>query len=334
MGSGGEISDVNLRTLPCLNEYINNKFNFDSLEYLFTRVRKEVKSGKINNPPKNILITFGGSDPDNLTLTLLNSIKRKIFNITVIAGPYFNYHSESENCRIIQDVWDIEKYLKESDLVITSFGMTFIESLILNRPVLVINPTEYHDRLTIDFGYPYLIKRDYKHDFHLELMDKFNEIIDKMMIENAFGKNVDSSKLARFYSLDIGVKINELAKFIKKCEIVFPICPNCSMKSDKILFRTKEWNMHRCTKCGLIFLNSFNEPNFDVYGKKYFVSEYKSKYGKTYEEDKENIVKFGENRLNIIKTYVDSGNLLDFGFRFGFFLGIMREKRFHYNIDR
>ena len=50
--------------------------------------------------------------------------------------------------------------ISQADLIITSFGMTFFESLILKKPVLLINPSQYHDKLTKDFEYPYFIENN------------------------------------------------------------------------------------------------------------------------------------------------------------------------------
>ena len=57
----------------------------------------------------------------------------------------------------------------------------------------------------------------------------------------------------------------------------------------------------------------------ETYEEDYFVAEYKKKYGKTYEEDKSNIELLAENRLKILKTYIEGGKLLDFGSGMGFF---------------
>ena len=55
-----------------------------------------------------------------------------------------------------------------------SFGLTFFETLILNRPVFLINPTNYHDSLTEEFGYPFYIKRENNKDKN---KDEFFDII-------------------------------------------------------------------------------------------------------------------------------------------------------------
>jgi spore coat polysaccharide biosynthesis protein SpsF len=162
MGQGGKISDININTLPIVNkgkEKLN--FNFNGIEYLMTTVKKEKENTKLNNPPKNILVSFGGSDPSSFTQPVIDILAKSGYKITVIQGPYFNKTiNETENCKIVKDVYQLDNYIKSSDLIITSFGMTFLESLILEKPVLLINHTDYHDELTENFCYPYYIKRD------------------------------------------------------------------------------------------------------------------------------------------------------------------------------
>jgi SAM-dependent methyltransferase len=101
----------------------------------------------------------------------------------------------------------------------------------------------------------------------------------------------------------------------------------------------------RCGKCGDVFLFDFGGEGAGQtadYGKDYFLAEYKSQYGKTYIEDKENVAKLGRRRMRIIEHLMRSnspeakfnqtklskvnGKLLDAGCALGFFLEIARKK--------
>src|SRR4030042_4192974 len=76
--------------------------------------------------------------------------------------------------------------------------------------------------------------------------------------------------------------------------------------------------MHKCNSCGLIYIIPFMQIKQN-YGSKYFNQEYKEQYGKTYEEDKENILLYARERLFNIRSYISKGTLLDFGSGLGFF---------------
>ncbi len=325
MGIGSQISNINLRTLPHLKEYKKYQYNFDGLEYLI--IKKIIKSQNkfINNPPKNVLITFGGSDPEKLSNRISRKFTEMGYNVTLIVGPYFEEDiKENLNFKVIRNIDNLNTFIEQSDLIVTSFGITFFESLMLNRPVLLINPTNYHDSLTEEFNYPYYVKRvkesdNKEKDVFFQIKQKVKDVINTMKNDNVFKTNSEDNSILDFFSLKIGNKISELVNFITNWSYSLSICPNCSHRNEIVLFRTKQWNMYKCKKCSFIYIKPFITLENKEYEKDYFLQEYKKQYGKTYEEDKENILELAKDRLNIIKKYVIGGKLLDFGSGLGFF---------------
>ena len=97
----------------------------------------------------NVLLTFGGVDPNNYTYKVLKSIyqycqDKKIF-ITVVAG--FGYRSYKtlenfSNINILQNVTNISKYMLNADIVFTSAGRTTYEVASLGTPTIVISQNE------------------------------------------------------------------------------------------------------------------------------------------------------------------------------------------------
>ncbi len=319
-GPGGQRSDFNIQTLPYLKNHKKNKYNFDGLEYLLLKKSKSKEKKEINNPPKNVLITFGGSDPKQLSNKVAPILSAMGYNITLIIGPFFKDEIKViENCNIAKDVDDLSSYIEDSDLIITSFGLTFFESLILKRPILLINPTKYHDKLTEEFGYPYYLKREKNKDEFIEFEKNLNNILNRMLIENIFADDLSNNPLFKYFSLRIGNKTGEIIDLINDWSYSISICPNCSFKNENIFYRTKKWNMYKCKKCNLIYIKPFINITDKEYDKDYFFTEYKKRYGKTYEEDKENIVELAKSRIKIIKKYIEKGDLLDFGSGLGFF---------------
>ena len=324
MGVGGQISDINICALPRLKEYNKNRYNFDGLEYLIIKKSKIKEYKEINNPPKNILITFGGSDPQNLSRIISTIFVEMGYKVTLIVGPVFNDNiKDIESCEIIRNVDNLNTFIEESDLVVSSFGLTFFESLISNKPVFLINPTNYHDKLTEEFGYPYFLKREREKnkdkDEFVELKNKIEEMLNKMIDEKVFLINSEKNPLSYYFSLKIGNKVNKIMTLISKLSYSISICPNCSFKNEYVLYRNEKWNMYKCKKCGLRYIKNFYTNENKDYNEDYFLSEYKNKYGKTYEEDRENIINFAKERINYIKKYIEKGKLLDFGSGLGFF---------------
>lgn len=321
VGQGGQRSDFIIQTLPYLQNFKKNKYNYDGIEYLLLKKAKIKDKNEINNPPKNVLITFGGSDPKKLSNKMASLFSQLGYSVTLIVGPFFNDEIKAiENCNIVKDIDDLSSYIEKSDLVVTSFGLTFFESLILKTPILLINPTIYHDKLTEEFGYPYYLKPEKGKEELDEIKKNLNNILNVMINENVFISDLSNNPLFKYFSLRIGNKTGEIIDFINDWSYSSAVCPNCSLKNDNIYYRAKKWNMFKCKKCKLTHIKSFiNLPDRGGYDKEYFFSEYKKKYGKTYEDDKDNIIELAKSRLKIINKYIEKGNLLDYGSGLGFF---------------
>jgi len=95
-------------------------------------------------------------------------------------------------------------------------------------------------------------------------------------------------------------------------------CPFCGNGSKESFSDT----LHRCRGCGLVF-NSGHSPL--TYDNNYFIDEYRSQYGRTYQEDFHHIYSLAEKRLGRIITFGSFSNLsalslLDIGSALGFFL--------------
>jgi len=123
-------------------------------------IRDEFRLQFSNRPhvKKNqILITFGGSDPKNLTnrlLVILNGMKLR-FKIIVILGMAFSHVNQTQNLvekmkknghkiKIIKNSNLMAKNINKSDFVITTNGRTVFEIASLNIPFISIsaNPRE------------------------------------------------------------------------------------------------------------------------------------------------------------------------------------------------
>ncbi len=95
-------------------------------------------------------------------------------------------------------------------------------------------------------------------------------------------------------------------------------CPFCGNRSKESFSDT----LHRCRGCGLVY-NSGHSPL--SYDNNYFIDEYRSQYGRTYQEDFPHIYGLAQERLGRIIACGSFGDfstlgLLDIGSALGFFL--------------
>lgn len=235
-----------------------------------------------------ILITFGGQDPYNLTPKVVDRYRDKYDLVTVI-GPLFKKNDFGVNK--IEAPENLKDYLSEYDLIITSFGVTAFEAVASRVPVALINPTEYHQKLSDKAG--------------------FYSIGSKMTINYKKAKKVIDS-------IDLGQK-ESLTDYIYNLNVSFNGCPLCGRKSNPVLSRYKDKSYFRCNHCTIDYMNSHKDEM--CYSKEYFFKDYKKQYGKTYLEDFDHIQSTGEKRLvPILKKIKKGDSLLDIGCAYGPFL--------------
>lgn len=98
----------------------------------------------INKKINNILITLGGSDYNNLTEKILQSIvKLKEYTFHVIIGPAFKYKDRlfeysSEKIKMYYDINNMEELMLQCDLAISACGTTLYELMYCGIPTIGI----------------------------------------------------------------------------------------------------------------------------------------------------------------------------------------------------
>ncbi|MDR1565881.1 MAG: methyltransferase domain-containing protein [Treponema sp.] len=263
-----------------------------------------------------------------------------------------------EGVRVLGRVPKLRDELAAYDLLVTHFGLTCFEALYARTPVLLVSPTAYHEKLARNAGLASAgtggpgVRKLGSLLFTLVPRDKPG--LNRLFLENLYRKN---EKTAACYGL-AEEQTRTLADFLaaakplvsRDCPVCIPVkplpdpvplkpggtvlarFPGTSGLADAESLRS----YRRCRSCGLIRMGRMSPPPVE-YETRYFFSQYKKQYGKTYLEDFPGLVAMGRKRLFHIKsllgktgeTRAGSGwRLLDIGCAYGPFLLAAREAGF------
>jgi len=218
VGAGSNYANLVFNPIYHSNEKSQNKF-FGSK---YACIRDEFLLWKNSNSGNNkvILITFGGSDPRNLTTKVLNTIYNseiKQFKIVVILGFSFskNLHIKNLvskmkktgfNLQVIEKSYLMAKHVSEADFVITANGRTVFEVASLNIPFITISANTREEK------HPF--SRYSKGGIHLGL---YSGLTDQKILD-AIKKMSHSHIRKRFFKnlekFDLLNGINEVVKLI------------------------------------------------------------------------------------------------------------------------
>ncbi|WP_346913585.1 glycosyltransferase [Clostridium sp.] len=159
MGEGAKKADLVFNALyeyrlPLKNIYGGHKY------YILRDEFKEHNKKIVNRTVNKMLVTFGGSDPNNFTEKVIDIIDNhyKDINIDIILGLGYkekekirNKYKDNDKISIFDSVKNISKYMYGSDIVVTSGGRTMYEVASLGIPCLVLCQNERE--LTHLFGH-------------------------------------------------------------------------------------------------------------------------------------------------------------------------------------
>jgi UDP-2,4-diacetamido-2,4,6-trideoxy-beta-L-altropyranose hydrolase len=94
---------------------------------------------------QSLLVTFGGTDPHNITLDLVKYIPDH-FKTTIIAGfQHQNELQEISNAHVIHNVQDMARTLADHDAVFCSGGVTLHEAMCVGTPAFVISQVAHQE---------------------------------------------------------------------------------------------------------------------------------------------------------------------------------------------
>ncbi len=148
LGSGAKKADIVINAIYPEKEVLpKHYFGHDYFilrdEFILTEPRV------VSKEVKNVLLTFGGVDPNNYTLKVLESIYdyclKGSISISVVAGFGYSAYdklSKFEAINIYQNVLNISEHMKKANIIFTSAGRTTYEIASLNVPAIVMAQNE------------------------------------------------------------------------------------------------------------------------------------------------------------------------------------------------
>lgn len=148
LGSGAQFADLTINAIYPEKEIISNHY----FGHKYFILRDEFLLTEKHNPRtnvKNILLSFGGVDPNNFTHKVINSIyeicQKKDIKINVITGFGYQKHEtikHFKNINVYKNVNNISDYMQEADIIFTSAGRTTYEVASINTPSIVLAQNE------------------------------------------------------------------------------------------------------------------------------------------------------------------------------------------------
>jgi spore coat polysaccharide biosynthesis predicted glycosyltransferase SpsG/SAM-dependent methyltransferase len=276
---------------------------------------------------KGILISFGGSDPGNLSVRVASLLLSAGLKPTVVRGPFFTRDLSGLSCEVVDAPADLPRLVDRFGVLITSYGITMFEAFALGTPVILINQSEYHSSLARSLPLINLgvwgsrprggrVRRGHaRKPLGVSLLEC---LADREALENNARAAV---------GLVDGRGAERVARVIG--DALGGARRDCLFGhgNARALARSPERTVLRCRRCGDLFMYETRPRTAGYDREEYFISEYRKLYGKTYVEDRENITRLGERRIRKIERLLGTkGKLLDVGCAMGFFLDAARKR--------
>lgn len=152
LGEGAKVADIVINALYGRKNFFDNHY-WGKDYYILRKEFHQIPQKRNNEEVNNILITFGGTDPNNYTEKVLHALNNHISNdiqINIILGLGCANVKKLErdakslnlNISIKHNVDNISKYMYEADIAFTSAGRTVYELASIGTPTIVLAQNE------------------------------------------------------------------------------------------------------------------------------------------------------------------------------------------------
>jgi len=148
-GEGSQIADLVINAIYSEKKIIQNSYFGHQYFVLRDEFLLASPVEKVNKNVSNVLLCFGGTDPNNYTLKVLNSIYdyclSNSITINIVTGiGYHKYDSLKpyNKAKIFIDINRISDYMLQSDIIFSACGRTTYEIASLAIPAIIMAQNE------------------------------------------------------------------------------------------------------------------------------------------------------------------------------------------------
>jgi len=273
-------------------------------------------------PGRPILISFGSDDPARLSVRVASGIIDEIginpseLQVTLPGNvPKESFH---QDMGILYHPNNLKLRLAEYSLLICSYGLTMWEAISVGIPVITVEPTKYHAKLSRKLKIPSI---GFIEPGSLSLPRRKIVQLRRLMNSPSELRGIVSAIGDKYIDRSLGYGIDRLLNLL---EVPTSRCCACEALLPPVIARFPYKTYYYCPRCHVTGLYSFiSAPK---YTSEYFGRQYKKQYGRSYLEDFEYIKTLAIPRLQNISLRAKKGaNLLDIGCAYGSFLMAAQE---------
>lgn len=151
-GAGADAADLVVCALYYQNDELPDKYLYGSQYFCLRDEFFDAKKRRFHKRARNLLITFGGTDPGNLTLQALNSVQniceQKGIKIFIVTGPGYLHQEQFltylqnmtyRNIEYFHKTGIMSSIMEKADLAISSAGRTVYELAHMRVPAIIMS---------------------------------------------------------------------------------------------------------------------------------------------------------------------------------------------------
>lgn len=278
-GTGIKYADIVINDMYDIKSKLNNIYT----GYEYTCMRRDLKlysNLKYNEEVKNIIITFGGSDPQNFTKQVLDLILEENIanniNITFILGLGYKleeeiYKYQSGNIKVLKNIKNMPALLQKADIGITANGRTLFEFSHFRIPCISLAQNDREKIHTFAKEENGVIFLGEKEDFTInDLKNAINKLIYNNDYRKKLSNNMNNAyKILENSNKNIWNLILKKYKYknndiILQCRLNSKRLPNKAIKKigNKTLIEHIIMRLKKCNNIdNLILCTSINKEN-------------------------------------------------------------------------
>ena len=146
--------DVLINYTYMTSESIYDKWKYSDVEFMlgskFVPLSSQFRHKPIEiHKVENLLLTTGGTDNQNVIITMLRKLENTKYNVNVIVGKYYNNYQSliqyvvgKDNIKLYYNINNVVEVMKKCDIAISAGGTTLVELATLGIPTICFSRSD------------------------------------------------------------------------------------------------------------------------------------------------------------------------------------------------